>query len=63
LWRAYGEQQKVQSAGYVSFQFQTRTMCTLQAVRTVDPGGRSWNRLKTAINQPHLVSDARALVA
>lgn len=26
----------------------------IQAARTVDPKGRSWNRLKTAINQPDL---------
>ena len=30
---------------------------TLQAARTVDPKGRSWNRLKTAINQPDFVKD------
>ena len=34
-----------------------------QAVRTVDPRGRSWNRLKTAINQPDLVSSALAATA
>lgn len=28
-----------------------------QAARTVDPKGRSWNRLKTAINQPDFVED------
>lgn len=28
-----------------------------QAARTVDPKGRSWNRLKTAINQPDFVND------
>ncbi|KAK9836290.1 hypothetical protein WJX81_002333 [Elliptochloris bilobata] len=35
----------------------------IQAVRTVDPSGRSWNRLKTAINQPDLVSSAQAVAA
>ncbi|DBA83660.1 hypothetical protein WJX77_005989 [Trebouxia sp. C0004] len=29
----------------------------IQAARTVDPKGRSWNRLKTAINQPDFVDD------
>ena len=29
----------------------------LQAARTVNPKGRSWNRLKTAINQPDFVDD------
>ena len=27
----------------------------MQASRTVDPKGRQWNRLKTAIKQPDLV--------
>ena len=27
----------------------------LQATRTVDPKGRQWNRLKTAIKQPDFV--------
>lgn len=34
----------------------TYTLC-FQAARTVDPKGRSWNRLKTAINQPDFVND------
>ncbi|KAL3130771.1 hypothetical protein ABBQ38_000116 [Trebouxia sp. C0009 RCD-2024] len=29
----------------------------IQAARTVDPKGRSWNRLRTAINQPDFVTD------
>lgn len=31
------------------------TTTIIQSVRTVDPYGRQWNRLKTAINQPDLV--------
>ncbi len=31
------------------------TTTIIQNARTVDPNGRQWNRLKTAINQPDLV--------
>ena len=31
------------------------TTTIIQSARTVDPCGRQWNRLKTAINQPDLV--------
>ena len=34
---------------------------TIQAARTVDPKGRSWNRLKTAINQPDFIDDPATL--
>ena len=34
---------------------QTQHVGGLQAARTVDPKGRNWNRLKTAINLPDLV--------
>lgn len=30
------------------------TTTIIQSARTVDPAGRQWNRLKTAINQPDL---------
>lgn len=33
----------------------------IQAARTVDPKGRSWNRLKTAINQPDFIDDPATL--
>lgn len=31
------------------------TTTIIESARTVDPKGRQWNRLKTAINQPDLV--------
>ena len=35
--------------------------CVAQAARTVDPKGRSWNRLKTAISQPDFIDDPAIL--
>ena len=39
----------------VCARFFAKTMLLMQATRTVDPKGRQWNRLKTAIKQPDFV--------
>ena len=36
----------------------TAAVGAVQATRSVDPGGRSWNRLKTAISQPDFIAAA-----